>query len=126
MHIEKSSGRALRLDLFFRDGFYFYFLVTSYFRILFLYATDFNSRINKDIIIVSKFLLEISSIIILIFYLKMSFICSYLSYQFSAPLLLKSSFLQKKYVTFNKLMKSINTSIANLIRRDLVCVRIIC
>ena len=49
MHKEKGSGRALILVRFFRDGF---FLLAFYFRILILYTTNFNPRINKDIIII--------------------------------------------------------------------------
>ena len=44
MHNEKVSGRAL--------GALFYFLLAFYFRILILYTTDFNPRINTDIIII--------------------------------------------------------------------------
>ena len=56
MHKEKGSGRALGLDPFFRDRLcffvFFYFLLPFYLRILILYTTDFNPRINKDIIII--------------------------------------------------------------------------
>ena len=52
MYKEKGSGRALGLDPFFRVGLYFYFLLGFYFRILILYTTDFDTRINKDIIII--------------------------------------------------------------------------
>ena len=64
MYKEKGSGRALEPDQFFRDRlcfflflffifFIFYlFLLVFYFRILFLYITDFNPKINKDIIII--------------------------------------------------------------------------
>ena len=52
MHKEKGSGRALELDPFFKDGLYFYFLFAFYFRISFLYTTDFNPRINRDTIII--------------------------------------------------------------------------
>ena len=62
MHKEKGSGRALEPDQFFRDrlcSFLFFiffifclFLLVFYFRILFLYITDFNPKINKDIIII--------------------------------------------------------------------------
>ena len=55
MHKEKGSGRTLGLDPFFRDGLcLFYLLLTFYFRILILHATDFNPRVNKDIIILQK------------------------------------------------------------------------
>ena len=52
MQKEKGSGRALGLDPFFKDGlcFSFFLLLSCYFRILILYTTDFNPRINKDII----------------------------------------------------------------------------
>ena len=56
MHKEKDSGRALGLDPFFRDRLcffvFFYFLLPFYLRILILYTTDFNPRINKDITII--------------------------------------------------------------------------
>ena len=68
MRKEKGSGRALGLDPFFRDGlcffiiiiiiiiiiilFFYLFLLPFYFRILILYTTDFNQRINKDVIII--------------------------------------------------------------------------
>ena len=58
MHKEKGSGTALEPDQFFRDGlcfflflffifFIFYlFLLVFYFRISFLYITDFNLKIK--------------------------------------------------------------------------------
>ena len=50
MHKEKGSGRALELDLVsFREDLWFYILLAFYFRILVLYTTDFNPRINKDV-----------------------------------------------------------------------------
>ena len=67
MRKEKGSGRALGLDPFFRDGlcfiiiiiiiiiiilFFYLFLLPFYFRILILYTTDLNQRINKDVIII--------------------------------------------------------------------------
>ena len=53
MHKEKGSGRAVGLHLFFRDVSFFYlFLLAFYFRILILYTTDFNPRINREIIII--------------------------------------------------------------------------
>ena len=68
MRKEKGSGRALGLDPFFRDGlcffiiiiiiiiiiilFFYLFLLPFYFRILILYTTDFNQRINKYVIII--------------------------------------------------------------------------
>ena len=53
MHKEKGSGRALGLDPFFRNGLYFLIFTCIFiFRILILYTTDFNPRINKDIIII--------------------------------------------------------------------------
>ena len=62
MHREKGSGRALGLYPFFRDGlcFFYLFLLAFYFRILILYTTNFNSRINKDIIIICSVFLFIS------------------------------------------------------------------
>ena len=54
MHKRKGSGRALGLNPFFGDGLYFFiFNLHCYFRILILYTTDFNPRINKDIIIIN-------------------------------------------------------------------------
>ena len=50
MHKEKGSGRALELAPFFRDGFFFFFIF--WILILILYTTDFNPRINKDIIVI--------------------------------------------------------------------------
>ena len=58
MHKEKDSGRALGLDLsetvyvFF---FFYLFILPFYFRVLILYTTDFNPRINKDIIFIIIF-----------------------------------------------------------------------
>ena len=55
MHKEKGSGRALGFDLSFQRWFIFvYLLLARYFRILILYTTDFNPRINKDIITIEK------------------------------------------------------------------------
>ena len=51
-HKKKGSGRAVGLDPFFRDGLCFLFLLAFYFRILILYTTDFNPRMNKNIIII--------------------------------------------------------------------------
>ena len=50
MHKEKGSGRALELAPFFRDGFFFFLIFRIL--ILILYTTDFNPRINKDIIVI--------------------------------------------------------------------------
>ena len=47
MHKYKGSGWALGLDLFFRDGLYFYFYLPIFFS--FIYTTGFDLRINKDI-----------------------------------------------------------------------------
>ena len=56
MHKEMGSGKALGLDSFFRTGLYFLFFTCIFiFRILILYTTDFNPRINKDIIIILFF-----------------------------------------------------------------------
>ena len=53
MHKEKGSGRALGLDPFFRNSLYFLFFNFIFvYKILILYTTDFNPRINKDIIII--------------------------------------------------------------------------
>ena len=50
--MHKVKG-ALGRDPFFSDMIYiFHFLLAFYIRILILYTTDFNSRINKDIIII--------------------------------------------------------------------------
>ena len=56
MHKEKGSGRVLGLDPFYRNGLCFFinfylFLLAFYFRILILYTTDFNPKINKGIIL---------------------------------------------------------------------------
>ena len=75
---------------------------------------------------VSILLHQISNIVILIFCLKISFIYSYLYYQFSASSLFKSLVLVKKCMTFYKLMKSINNSISNPVRCNLASVRKIC
>ena len=75
---------------------------------------------------VSILLHQISNIVILIFCLKISFIYSYLYYQFSASSLFKSLVLVKKCMTFYKLMKSINNSITNPVRCNLASVRKIC
>ena len=48
MHKEKGSVRAYGLDPFLLKRFIvFYFLLAFYFRILILYTTDSNPRINK-------------------------------------------------------------------------------
>ena len=68
MHKEKVSWRARGLDPVFRDGLcllvllllllslllllFYLFLLAFYFRILILYTTDFNPKMNKDIIII--------------------------------------------------------------------------
>ena len=53
MHKEKGSVRAYGLDPFLLKRFIvFYFLLAFYFRILILYATDSNPRINKYILII--------------------------------------------------------------------------
>ena len=58
MHEEKGSGRALGLDPIFRDGlcFFYYYHLLAFTGILFSKLNFvyfyFNSRINKDIIII--------------------------------------------------------------------------
>ena len=52
MHKKKGSGRAFGLDPFLETVYVFYFLLAFYFRILIVYTTDFNLRINKHIIII--------------------------------------------------------------------------
>ena len=65
MHKEMGSGKALGLDSFFRTGLYFLFFTCIFiFRILILYTTDFNPRINKDIIIIVIIIIIIIIIII--------------------------------------------------------------
>ena len=72
MHKEKGSGRALKIDPFFRDGFFFFylfvlFLLAFYFRILISYTTDFDPKVNKDIIIIIIIIVIIIIIIIIAF-----------------------------------------------------------
>ena len=64
MQKDNGSGRALGLDPFLETVYVFYFLLAFYFTILILYTTDFNPRINKDIIII--IIIIIITIIIII------------------------------------------------------------
>ena len=58
MHKEKGVvGGLSDLIRFFRNGLYFLFFTCIFiFRILILYTTDFNLRINKDIIIIINYI----------------------------------------------------------------------
>ena len=68
MHKDKGSVRAYGLDPFLLKRFIvFYFLLAFYFRILILYTTDSNPRINKYISLLLLLLLSVAATLTLLY-----------------------------------------------------------